>query len=218
MNLTDTKLQLLAEHYKNTFDFLQSKLKQRDRVFLFVLVILILMLFQINAPQESEDMIFQLISSKLDISTQMDMSFIQSIIWFGLLADTLKYFQLVVFIERQYDYLHQLEKQLSEEYEGKAFTREGKSYLKDYPEILSWASYLYTVLFPLILMFICGFKIGRELKTFGFQQATYWFNTVICLIITISVALYLAALHHKKIERVLSWIGRIPNWIRNKLS
>ncbi|GAH53543.1 unnamed protein product, partial [marine sediment metagenome] len=135
MGLTDTKLQILAEHYKETFDFLQKNLKQRNRLFLYVLCILILMLFQLYTPQEASNLMSQFISSKLNLSEQMNMLFVQSIIWFGLLATTLKYFQSVVFIERQYNYIHQLEEQLSKEYEKKAFTREGDSYLKDYPKL-----------------------------------------------------------------------------------
>ncbi len=75
------------------------------------------MLFQLYTPQEAVYVISQFISNTLNISTQINLLFIQSIIWFGLLATTLKYFQSVVFIERQYNYIHQLEEQLSKEYE-----------------------------------------------------------------------------------------------------
>ncbi len=194
----DTKLEILSEHYKNTFDFLQKNLKQRNRLFLFVLCILILMLFQLYTPQEASNLMSQFISSKLNLSEQMNMLFVQSIIWFGLLATTLKYFQSVVFIERQYNYIHQLEEQLSKEYEKKAFTREGDSYLKDYPKLLNWASCLYTIFFPVILLIISSFKIVSECKLLGFKQILVWFNVAIFLFIIISVILYLIALHVKK--------------------
>ena len=198
MSLTDTKLQILAEHYKNTFDFLQNNLKQRNRLFLYVLCILILLLFQLYTPQEASDLMSQFISSKLNMSAQINILFIQSIIWFGLLATTLKYFQSVVFIERQYNYIHQLEEQLSKEYEKKAFTREGDSYLKDYPTFLNWASCLYTIFFPVILLTISSSKIISECKMLGFKQILVWFNVVFFLCIAISVILYLIALHVKK--------------------
>ena len=200
MSLTDTKLQILAEHYKNTFNLLQDSLKQRNRLFLFVLCILILMLFQLYTPQEASHLISQFISSKLNISTHMNTLFIQSIIWFGLLATTLKYFQSVVFIERQYNYIHQLEEQLSKEYEKKAFTREGDSYLEDYPTFLNWASCLYTIIFPVILLTISSSKIIGEFKIFGFREILVWFNVAIFLFIAISVILYFVVLHFKKKE------------------
>ena len=200
MSLTDTKLQILADHYKNTFDLLQDSLKQRNRLFLYVLCILILMLFQLYTPQEASHLIAQFISSKLNISTQMNTLFIQSIIWFGLLATTLRYFQSVVFIERQYNYIHQLENSLSKEYENNAFTREGDSYLEDYPALLNWASCLYTIIFPVILLIISSLKIISECRMLGFREILIWFNATIFLFITISVILYLIVLHFKKKE------------------
>ena len=198
MSLTDTKLQLLAEHYKNSFDFLQIHLKQRNRLFLYVLCILVLMLFQLYTPQEASNIISQLISSKLKLSAPMNTLFIQSIIWFGLLATTLKYFQSVVFIERQYSYIHQLEEQLSEEYEKKAFTREGDSYQNDYPKLLEWASCLYTVFFPAILLIVSSLKIIGEYRMLGFKQILVWFNAIFFLCMAISSILYLIALHNKR--------------------
>jgi hypothetical protein len=198
MSLTDTKLQVLAEHYKNTFNFLQNNLKRRDRLFLGVLCILILILFQLYTPQEASNLISQFISNKLNITTQMNLFFVQSIIWFILLAITLKYFQSVIFIERQYNYIHKLEEQLSSEYGEKAFTREGSSYLKDYPIFLNWASFLYTIFFPVILLIISGSKIISECKTLGFKPILVWFNLAIFLFIVISVILYFIVLHFKR--------------------
>ena len=198
MSLSDTKLHILAEHYKNTFDFLQGTLKQRNKLFLYVLCILSLMLFQLYTPQEAVYVISQFISNTLNISTQINLLFIQSIIWFGLLATTLKYFQSVVFIERQYNYIHQLEEQLGKEYERKAFTREGKSYVKDYPAFLNWASFLYTMFFPVIVLIISCLRIFSECKMLGFKQVLVWFNVVVFLLITISTVLYLDVLHRKK--------------------
>lgn len=198
MSLNDTKLQILADHYKNTFDFLQKSLKTRDKLFLGVLCILILMLFQLYTPQEASKFISQFISSKLNITTQMNLLFVQSIIWFSLLATTVKYFQSVVFIERQYNYIHQLEEQISEEYGKKAFTREGESYIKDYPIFLNWASFLYTIFFPLILLVISISKIINEIKVLGFEPILIWFNGAIFIFLIISIILYLYVIHFKK--------------------
>ena len=198
MNLSDNKLQILAEHYKNTFDVLQNSLRQRNRLFLYVLCILILMLFQLYTPQDASTLISQFISGKLNTSTQMNMLFVQSIVWFCLLATTVKYFQSVVSVERQYNYIHQLEEQLSEEYEKEAFTREGLSYSENYPTFLTWTSYLYTIFFPIILLVISVLKIVSEYKIIGFKQVLVWFDMAIFVLITISLVLYLIVLHSRK--------------------
>lgn len=194
----DIKFQILTAHYKDTFDFLQNKLKQRDRLFVGVLCILILMLFQLYTPQEALKVVSQFISTKLNIKTQIDLLFIQSVIWFGLLAAVLKYFQTVIFIERQYNYIHRLEEQISKEYSGQAFTREGMSYLKNYPIYLSWASFLYTIFFPILLVLIIISKIIYEFRIYSFKSKLYLFNGVIFCFILISTILYVMVLHFKK--------------------
>lgn len=193
-----TKLQILSEHYTHTFDFLQSYLKNRDRLFLGVLSILIVMLFQIYTPNEASGFITQLISGKLALKAPINFLYIQSVIWFILLAIVIKYFQSVVFIERQYSYIHSLENILSSQYGDGAFTREGDSYLNDYPVFLNWASFLYTILFPAILVAVVISKLISEYKQYGCSEVLIWFNFLIFLFIIISVALYLYVIHIKK--------------------
>lgn len=192
------KLQILSEHYSHTFDFLQTYLKKRDTLFLWVLFVLVIMLFQIYTPAEASSLLSQLMEKKLEIKSQINFLFVQSVIWFVLLALIIKYFQSVVFIERQYDYLHSLENTLSEEYGDKAFTREGKSYLSDYPAFLNWASFLYTILFPAILAVVATTKIVIEFNQYGFGEVLIWFNVSIYLFVIVSLGLYLYGIHFKK--------------------
>lgn len=194
------KLQILSEHYSHTFDFLQTHLKKRDNLFITVLLLLVVMLFQIYTPVEASNLIAQLIEKKLDISVKIDFLYIQSIIWFALLSVVIKYFQSVIFIERQYNYLHALEDQLSSEYNGTIFTREGQSYLNNYPKFLNWASFLYTVLFPAILAVITTSKIVSEYQQYCFNEALVIFNALIYLFVAISLTLYLYGIHSKPIN------------------
>jgi hypothetical protein len=198
MDLDDTKLQILSEHYTHTFDFLQSHLKKRDRLFMGVLLVLIVMLFQIYTPKEASGLITQLISNKLELKTPINFLYVQSIIWFVLLAIVIKYFQSVVFIERQYSYIHSLENILSKPYADGAFTREGGSYLKDYPVFLNWASFLYTILFPALLVAVILSKIISEYRQYGCSEVLIWFNGLIFVFIAISIAFYLYVIHFKK--------------------
>jgi len=191
------KLQILSEHYSHTFDFLQTHLKKRDNLFITVLLLLVVMLFQIYTPIEASNLIAQLIVKKIDISVKIDFLYIQSIIWFSLLAVVIKYFQSVIFIERQYNYLHALEEQLSSEYNGETFTREGKSYLNNYPKFLNWASFLYTVLFPAILAVITTSKIVSEYQQYRFNEVLVILNALFYFFIVISLTLYLYGIHSK---------------------
>ena len=195
------KLQILSGHYTHTFDFLQTHLKKRGRLFAGLLLILAILLFQIYTPSEASSLISSLIEKKLEIKTAINLLYIQSIIWFVLLAVVIKYFQSVVFIERQYAYLHSLEDNLSSEYNGQAFTREGKSYLSNYPAFLNWASFLYTMLFPAILSVVTTSKIVSEYRQYGYSEVLVWFNILIYFFIMISLGLYLYGIHFKHKNR-----------------
>lgn len=196
--MDNEKLQILSGHYTHTFDFLQSHLKKRDRLFIGVLFLMIVMLFQIYTPNETSSLITQFISSKLGLTAPIKFLYIQSIIWFILLAIVIKYFQSVVFIERQYSYIHSLESILSSQYKDGAFTREGDSYLNDYPIFLTWASFLYAILFPTILVIVVSSKIISEFKQYGCNEVLIWVNFLFYLFIFISIALYVFVMHPKK--------------------
>lgn len=196
--MEDAKRQLLYDHYKDTFFYIQEYLKFRDRLFLFILVVVTLMLFQVYSPSESGEAVSQFITKKLELKSPIDITFIGSIIWFGLLCLVVRYFQTVVHIERQYKYIHQIEEQLSAEYANKVFTREGKSYLNDYPLFSSWAWILYTIVFPALLVVLVIVKIAGEIWQAGSISLLISVNVAIALFIVLSTLFYLLLVHFKK--------------------
>jgi len=211
MELNDTKLQVLNEHYNQTLNFLHLYLKKRDRLFAAILVVLIIMLFQLYAPQEASALISKLLSTKLGLKESINFLYIQSIIWFVLLAIIVKYFQSVVYIERQYGYLHSLEKLLNKQYGEGVFTREGASYLKDYPTFLNWTSLLYTVLFPAILVIVSISKIISEFNQYGYRDILIWFNGLIFVFIGISIALFLIMIYSNTDENKDETEGKLSD-------
>jgi len=194
----DKKIELLNDHYKDTFAQLKEYLKLRDRLFLLILVTITLLLFQIYSPDEAGVTIGAFLSKKLEIQNTISIAFIGSVIWFALLALVIRYFQTIIFIERQYAYIHNLEDQLSKHYQDKAFTREGKSYLKNYPLFSDWAYILYTMVFPSLLILIV---LGKMINEFYFSKGISLlliFDTIIALCILISTVLYMRMVHFQK--------------------
>ena len=120
----DKKLELLNDHYKDTFVYLKETLRLRDRLFVFILVTITLLLFQLYSPSEAGTTIGAFIAKQLDVQNAVSIAFVGSVIWFALLAFVMRYFQTVIFIEIQYNYIHNVENQLSVHYDHKAFTRE----------------------------------------------------------------------------------------------
>lgn len=197
----DTKLEVLSDHYKDSFAHLQEFRKLRGQLLLLILVVVTLLLFQIFSPKDAGNAFGQFISKKLELQSSIDISFIGSVIWFSLLALLVRYFQTNVHIERQYEYIHNLEKQLSRIYEDKAFTREGKFYLNNYPLFSNWAYILYTGVFPVMLIIIVVVKAGFEIAAATRVSPLIIFNIIVALCTLISIVLYLVTIHWKKMQK-----------------
>lgn len=196
--MDENLLSLLHDHYKETFAHIQDYLKLRNRLFAYILVVVTLMLFQMYSPSGSERAISELLTEKLKLKTPIDISFLASIIWFALLSLVVRYYQTVVHIERQYDYIHKLEDQISPEYNGKAFTREGRSYLKEYPLFSSWTWTLYTIVFPSLLSIVVIIKIIGEIRQAVGVNVLLSVNVIIALAIFLSSLFYVLLVHFKK--------------------
>jgi len=126
------------------------------------------------------------------------MSFVVSVVWFGLFALVLRYFQTVVLIERQYQYIHSIEEQISVHYNNKAFTREGITYLSNYPLFSNWAHILYTTIFPILLFFVVLVKIFGEWRQAESLSLSLFFDIATFLCIVISSLLYLLLVNFHK--------------------
>lgn len=196
--LNDAELTILHDHYKDTFAYIREYAKYRGQLFFFILLVIAIMLFQLYSPKGAETALSEATAQQLGLSSPIDISFIGSLTWFVLLGILVRYFQTMALIEKQYTYIHNLEAQLSAIFKGNAFTREGKSYLSNYPLFSEWTHILYTIIFPILLLLIMTIKIVDE-----WQQSTSvsWiliFNSGIFLMIVISTALYFLLVHFKK--------------------
>lgn len=189
----DKKLEILNDHYKDTFLHIQNTIKTRDRLFFYLLLILTAMYFQMASPQEFDDAISKFFSGKLN-GAKLNVTVARGMVWFLLLSVVLRYCQTVVGLERQYSYIHKLEKELAKFYPSEvAFTREGVSYLKDYPRLSDWAHILYTWVFPAFLLVTITAKIYIEFpgKDDSLHFVVWGVSLVFCLIIGITMGFYL---------------------------
>lgn len=183
----DKKLEILNDHYKDTFSHILNYLKKRDRLFLYLLLVLTVMFLQVVSPSESDAVISKFISKYVGDVT-INTSFIRGMVWFILLSLTIRYYQTTVLIERQYAYLRKLGEELTDFCSSAiAFTREGKSYLENYPKLSDWAHTLYTWVFPALLLIFITAKIWIE-----YQRSLAWvISLVFCLMVWVTTYLYL---------------------------
>ena len=197
----DAHLEILSAHYSETFLLLKSSVEKRDRLFLYILGVIFLLLLYMSAPSAVSDWLNSFINSKsggTNITNLIEASFIGAILLLALLSFSHTYFQTVLHIERQYDYVYQLEEQLNPYFDGKAFIREGIHYKKYKRQFSRWTKAIFWTLFPL-LYFI--FIIGWLIFLYTNSQASLLYKIVDSLItasIFISLGSYLLALIKKK--------------------
>jgi hypothetical protein len=194
----ETKLEVLHAHYLDTFANIRNALRQRDRLFAYTVIAATIMLLQVVAPQDTDAAIGKLVSKKLDLESPFSLSVIGTVLWFAILGLTMRYFQTVIYIERQYTYIHSLEEQLAANYRGTVFTREGKSYLGNYPLFSKWTNAVYTIVFPAVLVLVLTVKLSTEFRRAATHDWLLAFDTLTFGAVCVSVALYLASRHCNK--------------------
>lgn len=199
----DTKAELLHEHYRDTCGVMQGLRVSRDRCFYLVIAVLAAALFDVATPQGFATAVGDLLKARLGLSNALDLAYVRSVLWFLLLGLTLRYSQLTLNLERQYDYVHKLEAALQEEVHP-AFRREGSAYLEDYPRFLTWAHFLYTIVFPLLLCVIALGWTYRQFPRWPWPW-TVWFNLAVTVMLLVSVGLYLQTLHRERIARGIAY-------------
>lgn len=161
-NENDIKLvEVLAKHYSETFDQLKEVVARRDRLFLYILFVIFIFMLYMSSPTVMSDWVNSFFSSKVTgnagvtMQPLIDVSVIGVVLLLALLSFSHTYFQTVLHVERQYDYVYQLEGQLSGYFNDKAFIREGKHYRNHRRKFSAWTKVIFWYLFPfLYLLFI----------------------------------------------------------------
>lgn len=197
--MKELEIQILFEHYNDTYRIIQGKIKQRDKLFAYILITLIFMLFIVYSPKDAPLVLSQFLSKQIGLNNPIDFSFLGSVLWFLLLSFIIRYFQILIGIERSYCYIHKVEAELSAGLKQKLFSREGASYLDDYPLFLNWASSLFNIGFPCVLVVVATAKIIFEvysgLNNFSFLLLI---NILFFLAIIISLVIYLVSIYETK--------------------
>lgn len=112
-----------------------------------------------------------------------------SMIWVYFLISGMAYYQLCTWINRQYEYLHEIEIQLSQAIQAKYFSREGVAYKNKYPLFLDWVWVLYTYVFPVILLLTSVRILFLEWICSNMEFNLY-FDAIVGLLFLITVALF----------------------------
>jgi hypothetical protein len=202
--MDEAKFNNLCSHYKDTFDIHRDTIKQRDILFYILLLILSVFTLQLSSTEVVTKIVADYVGKSTGIKLGKDAEFISTLLWFGLLGVSTRYFQLVVDLERQYTYLHSLEAEINAFFSNSvAFTREGKSYLSNYPTFSNWVWALYTIFFPLIILGCIYARMSNEFAHISNIGVNILLDFSCYIIIGTSTTLYLFRLHWSSMKDLI---------------
>jgi len=200
ISLSDAEFNNLCSHYKDTYEIHLASVKQRDLLFYALLAVLALFSLQFTSTELVNNALVGLVKKQIEISIDKNSSLFATLLWFLIFGLSSRYYQIVIQIERQYDYIHHLEEALNSRYNGtRLFTREGKSYLNEYPLFSNWVWILYTLAFPLIILLCIVIRIYGEVKNYETLGLSLVPMFISYLLVGTSTLLYLGKLHGSSI-------------------
>jgi hypothetical protein len=189
----EKRAELLLDHHKDTFQLILYHWKARNRLFLFILILLSLIALDFYSPNSISQWVNAFIKNNLgdDVPT-LDFEIMGTVTIFLLLTLVIEYYKRSINVDRQYRYLISVEENICHAMGGDYITREGKSYFSrtgvpeadgknKRPLYLRFVGPLYTYFFPVVLIYFLGYKIYRD---FPPTKITTILNTIFgCLIV-----------------------------------
>lgn len=121
----ETKAELLMDHYKDTFQHILYHWKVRNRLFIYILVILAFLAIDTYSPGSLSELVNAYLEKQFGkAAPQFDLNIITTTIWFLMMSIIIQYYQRSIHVDRQYRYIDQIERFLCRELGGDYITRE----------------------------------------------------------------------------------------------
>ena len=130
-------LELLYDHYKETFNLSKEAQNRRNKSFLMLCILEAISFWFLIQPEKVFQLLTDGINNGLDVTLSLSNTIMQTLLWIVTVYILIRYIQDVLYVERQYGYLSALEKQISELNEIDIFKRESDNYLSNYPIVLN---------------------------------------------------------------------------------
>ncbi len=192
----EKKVEILYDHYKDTFDNQKASLQKRNNYTLICLGLIATLSFQMSNPDQSNVISNELIKKNIG-DIKIDFSYINNILTFALLWVVIMYYQINFLVEKIYKYIQEIEKNLTNEMKPFEITREGKTYLDHYPWLSEVVHKIYTIGFPVTLIIVSIIKWTTEKNQFidPYKNGHFWFDTIFLFGIILTSLLYITNRH-----------------------
>src|SRR3712207_5106984 len=186
------RLEVLHDHYKESFSYIRERERERDRLFLILIALFALLALEIQYPINFRGAVGTLTFLGIELNVDaLPLPAFLTATWVTVLVITLRYCQASTNVERQYQYLHTLEDKISAELGDKElYRREGRAYKSEYPLFSWWAWRFYVVVLPVIAIIATGVLIYQEWTGLEYPLLGKIFDLVSASGVLVSFALY----------------------------
>jgi hypothetical protein len=186
------RLEVLHDHYKESFSYIRERERERDRLFLILIALFAFLALEIQYPINFRGAVGTL--SFLGIELNVDALPLPAFLtatWVTVLVITLRYCQSSTNVEGQYRYLHMLEDKISAELkDDELYRREGGAYKSRYSPFRWWVWRFYVVVLPVIAIIATVALIYQEWTWLDYPLLVRIFDLVSASGIAVSFALY----------------------------
>jgi hypothetical protein len=184
------RLEVLHDHYKESFSYIRERERERDRLFLIALFALLALEIQYPINFRGAVGTLTFLGIELNVDALPLPAFLTAT-WVTVLVITLRYCQASTNVERQYKYLHTLEDKISAELEDdELYRREGRAYKSEYPLFSWWAWRFYVVVLPVIAIIVTVVLIYNEWARLDYPLLGKLFDVISASGIAVSFVLY----------------------------
>jgi len=186
---------ILYDHYKDTVNIVKNEENKRNKMFIVILIHLIILFFISIKPESIYNTISELLKENFKTGFYFSINVIQIMVMISMLYCTIRYYQINIHIDKTYVYIHKIEEDIAEMV-CEDFSREGKSYLTNYPKTLDCIYYSYKYFFPLIyvIALISRVIINRTWHDWKIKLI----EVIITLILIVLDALYMFDTYNQK--------------------
>lgn len=155
-----TEESIFYDHYKDSFEQQKCYLAKRDKLTAIILVLMTLMVGFIYDPSLASSKINTAIQTSFE-NLSFDFKHLNTALIFLSLWCILQYYQVVIQIEKMYDYIKLCEQKLSTTGDYKV-SREGDFYQKKNKLFGKLTDFCYVYMFPSAIIAIAIFKVVKE--------------------------------------------------------
>ena len=116
-------LDVLYDHYKETFNLSKEAQSRRNKSFLVLCILEAFSFLVLIRPEKAFELILDGINAELDMTLQVSNTIVQTMLWLLITYVMIRYIQDMLYVERQYVYLNKLEKAISNSMTINIFSR-----------------------------------------------------------------------------------------------